>query len=174
MPPVPGTYRTAGSASRLPRSALRIRDRPSRLDALQIPALHRAGVCASHRVHASLRGVFHDQCTRADHEARADRHTVTERCIDADEGLLTDRHVAGDHDVRRDEAMVLDVRVVADVVPAPENDVNADAHERLDDVRLEDKAVVAELDLVDVKQLGVDVADELVAVPFALVVEPAP
>ena len=39
------------------------------------------------------------------------------------------------------------ISIVPDVVPAPEDDVVPDPHERLEDVLLEDEAVVAELGL---------------------------
>src|SRR5207237_5364519 len=81
---------------------------------------------------------------------------------------------AGDDDVRGDEAVVADARVMAHVVAAPEDHVAADPDERLDHVRLEDEAVVAEVELAEVDRPRADVADQLVAVPLALLVERAP
>ena len=58
--------------------------------------------------------------------------------------------------------MVADRRVVADVVSAPQDDVVADADERLDDVRLEDEAVLADFDLGDQMGGRAHVADQFV------------
>ena len=61
-----------------------------------------------------------------------DRDGVAQRGVDADERVCPDPHMARHDDVRGDEAVVLDGRVVADVIAAPQRDVVADVHERLD------------------------------------------
>src|SRR5438094_5945870 len=67
--------------------------------------------------------------------------------------------------------MVSDDRVMADVIAAPENDVVSDPDERVDDGRVEDEAVVAQLDRDQDVSTRADVGDQLVAEVLAAVVD---
>src|SRR2546421_8684635 len=63
---------------------------------------------------------------------------------------------------------------MTDVVGAPDNDVVPDPDIRLDDVCLEDEAVVTDLDVFRDKRLRADVADQLVTAALALRVNVGP
>src|SRR6185312_1575918 len=79
----------------------------------------------------------------------------------------------GDHDVRRDEAMISNRRVMADMVPAPENGVVADRDEGLDDIVLEDEAVLAERDIAPDERVRAHVRSRLITLLPGRLVEPA-
>src|SRR5205085_7580631 len=71
-------------------------------------------------------------------------------------------------DVRGQEAVILDGRIVADVIPAPQRDVIADADEGLDGVVLQDEAVVPDGVIGEEGAAAADVARQLVAAALGL------
>src|SRR3989442_1401775 len=67
--------------------------------------------------------------------------------------------------------MVADRRMVADVVPAPHDDVVADRDERLNRVVLEDETVVADGGVAPERASGAHVRHQPVPAPLRLVVD---
>ena len=70
--------------------------------------------------------------------------------------------------------MVADLRVVPDVLPVSENDVFPNFHERLQDVVLEDEAVLAEVDVPPDERACADVRRRPVAEPLRRLVQASP
>src|SRR2546430_1684079 len=138
-------------------------------------ALDRSCTGTTHGVDLAGSRVAHDERTRSDHTIASNAYAVADGRVYADETVLLDDDMAGDDDMGGKKAVVADHGVVADVIPAPQDDIVPDPCAGLDDVRFEDEAVVADGNVVVHDEgLRADVADELVAVRFALFVNGPP
>lgn len=88
--------------------------------------------------------------------------------IDPEKAPLANRYSSGYNDVRGNERIIADAGMMADVVATPEKNVIADAHERLDDVVLEDKTVFAATEILPDRRTRAEIGREPITLFFSL------
>jgi hypothetical protein len=96
------------------------------------------------------------------HAAPADPHMIANRAVDPEKTAGADRYPARNHDMRGNKDIILDRRVMADMVAAPQRDVVADPHPRLDRVVFENEAIIAHLEVGEDGRARTDIRDKLI------------
>jgi len=89
-------------------------------------------------------GIFHQQRSSADQALLGDANGVVQCGVDAKEGVAPDRTVTRNHHVRANETVVFDDRIMSNMIAAPQGDIVADSHKRLDSVIFKNETILAD------------------------------
>jgi hypothetical protein len=88
-----------------------------------------------------------DHRSHADDTIAGDLGVIGDATIHVEKAILSYFAVTGHDHVRRNEDVILDYGLMANVIAAPKDDVVANLDRVLDDIVLEDEAVLADLDV---------------------------
>lgn len=110
---------------------------------LESAAGDRGALCCAADIEAFSSSIAQKQHACTNDCPGTNMDVITQCCVDSDEALFVDRHAAGNDYMRGKEAMISDDGMVTNMVAAPQGDIVADLHERLNGVVFKNKAILA-------------------------------
>src|ERR1041384_3337962 len=115
---------------------------PFPLEASQFITFIGAGLTVRAAINALLNRVLQDHCPCTNHTFRGYGHPVAQSRVYAHEAIVANFHFARNHSVTGNETIITYCRVMTDMIAAPNNHVAANLDKRLDNIRLENEAVI--------------------------------
>src|SRR5689334_23013714 len=141
------------------------------LEASQFITLIGTGFTVRTPINTLFNRVFQDHCSCPNYAFWSYCYPITQSRVHTYEAIVANFHFAGNYSVTGDKAVVTYRRVMTDMIATPNNHIAANLDKRLDNIRLENEAVIPHVDIAPMDCLRIYITDHLIAFALAAVID---